>query len=158
MDSGLAAGTDYGSVLKTLFMGNRAGCIGESSILLILAGSAFLLLTRTINWRTPVAMIVTAFLASWAFGMDPVYGILAGGLVFGAIFMATDYVSTPVTATGKLIFGAGAGLMTVLIRKWGGYPEGVTYGILMMNAVSPFLDRLIRKKYGWVAPKKEAAK
>ncbi len=161
VDSGLASGADYAAVLKTLFIGNRAGCIGESSILLILAGGVFLLLTRTIDWRTPVSMIVVAFAASWALGMDPVFGILSGGLVFGAVFMVTDYVSTPVTATGKLIFGAGAGLMSVLIRKYGGYPEGVSYGILIMNCATPFLDKLIRTKYGYVAPvkaKKEAAK
>jgi len=161
VDSGLAAGADYGSVLRTLFIGNRAGCIGESSILLILAGGVFLLLTRTIDWRAPVAMLAVAFAASWAFGLDPVFGLLSGGLVFGAVFMVTDYVSTPVTSTGRLIFGAGAGLISVLIRKWGGYPEGVSYGILIMNCATPFLDKLIRTKYGYVAPvkaKKEAAK
>ena len=150
--------SDYASTLWTLFTGNRAGCIGESSILLILAGGAFLLIPRTIDWRAPLAMIATTFLASWALGMDPVFGILSGGVVFGAVFMATDYVSAPVTPTGKLLFGAGAGLVTALIRKWGGYPEGVTYGILMMNAIAPFLNRIVQKKYGWVAPKKEAAK
>jgi len=158
VDAGAASSTDYSSVLQTLFIGNRAGCIGESSILLILLGGLFLLITRTIDWRTPVSMIATAFVASWALGMDPLFSVLAGGLVFGAIFMATDYVTSPLTARGKLIFGFGAGLITVLIRKWGGYPEGTSYGILIMNAVTPFLDRLIQKKYGFVAPKKEATK
>jgi electron transport complex protein RnfD len=82
--------------------------------------------------------------------MDPLFSILSGGIVFGAVFMATDYTSAPLTAKGRLIFGAGAGIITVLIRKWGNYPEGVTYGILIMNAVTPFLNRLVQKKYGYV--------
>ncbi|MCA1951060.1 MAG: RnfABCDGE type electron transport complex subunit D [Treponema sp.] len=156
--SGVASSTDYTSVLKTLFIGTRSGCIGESSILLILIGGIFLILTRTMDWRAPVSMIATAFVASWALGMDPVFGVLSGGLVFGAVFMATDYVTAPLTAQGKLIFGFGAGLITVLIRKWGGYPEGTSYGILIMNAATPFLNRLIQKKYGFVAPQKGASK
>lgn len=155
--SGLAASNGYGDILSTLFLGNRAGCVGESSIMLILAGAVFLLLTKTIDWRAPAAMLATTFLASWALGMDPIFGILSGGVVFGAVFMVTDYVSAPVTATGKLIFGAGAGLITVLIRKWGGFPEGVTYGILIMNAVVPFLNKLIQRKYGYTAPQKPRA-
>jgi electron transport complex protein RnfD len=151
---GLAPSPDYWSTVKTLFRGVHGGCTGESSILLVLAGAFFLLITRTIDWRAPAAMIGAAFLASLALGMDPLVAVLSGGLVFGAVFMATDYVSAPVTARGKLIFGAGAGLITVLIRRWGSFPEGVTYGILIMNAATPFLNRLIQKKYGHVPPKK----
>ncbi|MFQ3547616.1 MAG: RnfABCDGE type electron transport complex subunit D [Termitinemataceae bacterium] len=158
VSAGAASTTDYGSVLWTLFVGNRAGCIGESSIFLILLGGLFLIITKTMDWRAPLAMIVTAFSASWVLGMDPIFGVLAGGLLFGAMFMATDYVTAPLTATGKLIFGFGAGLITVLIRKWGGYPEGTSYGILIMNAATPFLNRLIQKKYGFVAPQKGASK
>ncbi|QQO09851.1 RnfABCDGE type electron transport complex subunit D [Breznakiella homolactica] len=156
--AGLSSGSDYWSVMKTLFIGNRAGCIGESSILLILAGAIYLLVTKTIDWRAPLTMIATTIVASLILGMDPLFGILSGGVLFGAVFMATDYVSAPITAKGKIIFGFGAGLIIVLIRKWGGYPEGVTYGILIMNAVSPFLNKLIQKKYGFVPKKKEAAK
>lgn len=156
LETGLASGAEYLDVLRTLFVGNRAGCIGESSIGLVLAGAAYLLLTRTIDWRAPAAMLATTFAASWILGMDPVFGLLSGGVVFGAFFMATDYVSTPVTSAGRLAFGVGAGLITVLIRKWGGFPEGVTYGILIMNAVVPFLDNLTRKKYGYAAPAKAA--
>jgi len=148
--------SSYGEMLKTLFLGVRAGSIGESSILLILAGFVFLLVTKTIDWRAPAAMIVSAFVFSGVSGGDPVFSVLSGGLVFGAVFMATDYVSSPLTAKGKLIFGAGAGLITVLIRRWGAYPEGVTYGILIMNAVTPFLNRLLQKKYGYVKPAKAA--
>jgi len=146
--------SSYGEMLKTLFLGLRAGCIGESSILLIVIGFAFLLITGTIDWRTPVAMIASVFVFTIILGGDPVFAVLAGGLMFGAVFMATDYVSGPLTAKGKLIFGVGAGLITVLIRKWGNYPEGVSYGILIMNAVTPFLNKLLAKKYGYVKPPK----
>jgi electron transport complex protein RnfD len=152
--SGSSGGADYGNAMKTLFLGNYAGCIGETSVLLILAGGLFLLITQTIDWRAPVAMLFTVILASLALGYDPLFAVLSGGVLFGAVFMATDYVSAPVTGAGKLLFGAGAGLITVLIRTWGGYPEGVTYGILIMNAVTPFLNRLLPKKYGFVRPAK----
>jgi electron transport complex protein RnfD len=154
--AGLAADSDYWSTIKTLFIGNHGGSIGETSVILILVGALYLLVTKTIDWRTPVAMTVTGFLVSLVLGMDPLFAILSGGLLFGAVFMATDYVSTPLTAKGKLIFGCGAGLITVLIRKWGNYPEGVTYGILIMNACAPFLNRLLQRKYGFVPPKKNA--
>jgi electron transport complex protein RnfD len=146
----LSPGADYWSTIRTLFTGNHAGSIGESSIFLILAAFFFLLLTRTIDWRAPAGMIAAGILASWALRMDPLVGILGGGLMFGAVFMATDYVTAPLTNKGKLIFGFGAGLITILIRKWGSYPEGVTYSILIMNAVTPFLNRLLPKKYGFV--------
>ncbi|OHD14819.1 MAG: NADH-quinone reductase [Spirochaetes bacterium GWB1_48_6] len=156
MQNGLAAASDYSSTLVTLFVGNRAGCIGESSIMLILVGFVFLLATRVISFIIPVAMVGTAFLASWAFGMDPVFGTLSGGILFGAVFMATDYSSSPLTPLGKLLFGAGAGLVTIIIRRFGGYPEGVTYGILLMNMLSPFMDKLRVKKYGFVPAVKPA--
>jgi len=158
VDNGLAVASDYSSTLWTLFVGNRAGCIGESSILLVLVGFVFLLAVRAIAFVTPVAMVGTAFVASWLFGMDPVFGALSGGVLFGAVFMATDYSSSPVTPLGKVLFGAGAGLLTVIIRRFGGYPEGVTYGILIMNMLSPFLDKLRVKKYGFIQPAKPAAK
>jgi electron transport complex protein RnfD len=151
--AGFQAAPDYWSTVRTLFFGNHGGCIGETSILLILAGAVYLLVTKVIDWRAPAAMTAAAFLASLVLGEDPLAGVLSGGVLFGAVFMATDYVSAPMTATGKLIFGFGAGLITALIRKWGNYPEGVTYGILIMNACTPFLNRLLQKKYGFV-PKK----
>ena len=156
--AGLSSGETYWDMLKTLFVGNRGGTIGESSILLILAGCFYLLVTKVIDWRAPLAMTASAFALSFALGLDPLFGILSGGLCFGAVFMATDYTTAPLTANGKFIFGAGAGIITVLIRKWGGYPEGVTYGILIMNALTPFLNRLIQKKYGFVKPAKAAGK
>jgi electron transport complex protein RnfD len=142
-------------VYTVLFLGNRSGCIGESSILLLLAGGVFLLATRTIVFVTPVVMLATTAALSALLGMDPLFGLLSGGVVFGAFFMATDYVSTPLTPAGKVLFGLGAGVITVLIRKFGGFPEGVTYGILVMNAFVPFLNNMTVKKYGY---KKEGKK
>jgi len=153
--AGLAKGSDYWSTITSLLLGFRGGCIGESSIILIIAGFLYLLFSGTIDWRAPVSMIVSVFIFSLLFGSDPLFAVLSGGVFFGAVFMTTDYVTAPLTSKGKLIFGFGAGLITVLIRKWGSYPEGVTYGILIMNAVTPFLNRLLQKKYGYVAPPRE---
>jgi electron transport complex protein RnfD len=137
-----------------MFLGNRAGCIGETSALLLLLGAAFLVITHVIDLRAPVAMIGTMFVVSWLFGRDPLFSVLAGGLLLGALFMATDYVTTPVTSIGKWAFGIGAGLMTVLIRQLGNFPEGVTYGILLMNVIAPYLDKIIPRRFGYVKPKK----
>lgn len=139
-----------------LFFGFRGGCIGETSIFLILIGGVFLLITNTIDWRAPVGMMASAAILGWALGLGPVATLLTGGLVFGAVFMATDYTSAPVTETGKLIFGIGAGVIVVLVRKFGAYPEGVMFSILIMNALTPFLNRILHKKYGFVKPKKPA--
>jgi electron transport complex protein RnfD len=152
--AGFAGGGDYWSTIGTLFLGCHDGCMGESSIILILIGFVYLLFSGTIDWRAPVSMLLSVFVFSFLFGRDPLVAVLAGGAVFGAVFMTTDYVTAPLTASGKLLFGFGAGLITVLIRQWGNYPEGVTFGILMMNAVTPFLNRLIQKKYGYVKPRK----
>jgi electron transport complex protein RnfD len=157
---GLAPAPDYWQTLRTLFIGNHAGTIGESSILLILAGCLYLLINRVIDWRAPVAMAASVLVLSFLLSMDPLFSlfsVLAGGLCFGAVFMTTDYTTAPSTAAGRLIFGAGAGIITLLIRQWGNYPEGVTYGILIMNAVTPFLNRLIQRKYGFVKKGKPAA-
>ena len=142
------------SMITTLFIGFRGGCTGEISILLILLAGIFLAATRVIDWRTPVSMIAAGFISALVLGMDPVFSVLTGGLVFGAVFMATDYATTPVTPKGKIIFGIGAGIITMLIRKWGTYPEGVSYSILIMNAATPFLNKLLPRKYGFVPKKK----
>jgi electron transport complex protein RnfD len=155
--AGLAGGTDYFSTIRTLFFGWHSGTIGESSILLILAGCLYLLVTRIIDWRAPLTMTVSAFILSYLLGMDPVFCILSGGLLFGAVFMVTDYTTVPITSKGKLIFGAGAGIIVVLIRRWGNYPEGTMFAILIMNAVTPFLNRLLQKKYGYVSKKAKQA-
>jgi electron transport complex protein RnfD len=153
----LSDSDSYGAVIKTLFIGNHAGSTGESSILLILTAFVFLLITKTIDFRAPLAMITGGFLSSLVLGQDPLFSILSGGLIFGAVFMATDFVTAPLTEKGKWIFGFGAGIIAILIRKFGSYPEGVSYGILIMNAATPFLNRLLPKKYGAVS-KKGAAK
>ena len=159
-DSGLSAAIgqwgaeSYWPALKAMFFGYRAGSIGETSILLILCACFFLIITRTIDWRAPVSMIAAAFITAFALGLDPLFSILSGGLVFGAVYMATDYVTAPVTSKGKIIFGAGAGIIAILIRKWGLYPEGVMFSILIMNAATPFLNKLLPKKYGYVHKKR----
>jgi len=94
------------------------------------------------------------YIFSWLLGMDPVFSMLTGGIMFGAFFMATDYATRPMTDKGQAIFGIGIGLITVLIRKFGGYPEGVTYAILIMNTLTPFLNKMYAKKYGYVPPVK----
>jgi len=159
VEAGLASSDSYWPTIKTLFFGFRAGCVGETSIFLILASFLFLLVTKTIDWRTPVCMIGAGFIAALAFWQDPMfalYSVLTGGLLFGAVFMVTDYVTSPVTSKGKIIFGIGAGVIAMLIRRWGTYPEGVCFAILIMNASVPFLNKLLPKKYGFVRRKKEA--
>jgi electron transport complex protein RnfD len=156
--SGLAASAGFGDTMKALFLGVHGGSSGEISILWILVGCAFLLITKTIDWRAPLAMFCSAFVASLVLGFNPLFSVLSGGLIFGAVFMVTDYVSAPVTPRGKLIFGCGAGIIAMLIRRFGNYPEGVSYAILIMNIASPFLNRLLQKKYGFVAKPKGAAK
>ncbi len=130
------------------FLGTRAGSIGETSALLILIAFIFLLVTRIIDWRAPVSMVVVTVGCSALAGTPPWLALMSGGLLFGAVFMSTDYATAPVTRTGRLIFGAGAGLITFLIRQFGGYPEGVMFSILIMNALTPFLNKIIPAKYG----------
>lgn len=135
-----------------LFLGQIPGSIGEVCKWAILLGFAWLLITRTISWRIPVAMVASTFIFSWIFRGEPaaaVEAVLSGGLLFGAVFMATDYVTCPMSAAGQLIYAACAGLLVVVIRQFGRYPEGVTYAILLMNAASPLLDHFIRRRvYG----------
>ena len=136
------------------FFGNRAGCIGESSILLILIAFVFLSVTKIIDWKTPLAMVGTVAIATLLAGGNVLMSVMAGGLLFGAVFMITDYATTPVTMWGRLIFAVGCGLITFLIRQFGGYPEGVMFSILIMNAVAPFLNRIVPRKYGYGKPQK----
>lgn len=124
-----------------MFLGRTGGCIGETSTLLLLLGAVFLLIKGDITWHTPVSFLGGLALMSWLSGRDPLFAILAGGAVLGACFMATDMVTIPISGKGRLIFGAGCGLVTGVIRAWGGYPEGVCYSILLMNAFTPLIDR-----------------
>lgn len=140
-----------GALYKALFLGNVAGSAGETSALLILIGGALLLAFGIIKWQVPVFYIGTVFVLSFLMGEDPVFHILAGGLMLGAFFMATDYVTSPLTTKGKIMFAVGAGVLVVLIRILGNMPEGVAYSILLMNAFTPLIDRYARPKpYGYV--------
>lgn len=136
-----------------LFWGRVGGCIGETSVIFLLIGAAFLFYKGYIGWHIPVGYIATVALLTWIFcGADgpftghPLFHVMAGGLILGAFYMATDMVTSPVTPKGKLIFGVGCGILTTLIRLIGGYPEGVSYSILLMNITVPLLDRYTRPK------------
>ena len=137
-----------GALYKALFLGNVGGSIGETSALLILIGGLYLLIRKVIDWRIPVSYIMTVFILSFIFGRDPIFSILAGGLFLGAFFMATDYSSSPVTPNGKVVFGIFIGFVTVLIRQFGAYPEGVMFSILLGNAFVPYFDKLRPHVYG----------
>ena len=136
----------------SMFLGAVPGCIGEISALALLIGGAYLLIRKVITWRIPVSFIGTVALISLVFGKSG-YGrvdwmllnILSGGLMLGAIFMATDYATSPVTANGQLLYGFGCGVLTVLIRAFGGYPEGVSYAILIMNLCSWAIDKAFHR-------------
>ena len=138
-----------------LFLGNRGGCIGEVCIAALLIGAAFLLLKGYISWHIPFSYIISTALLMYIFGSEPLFAgdwifhLLSGGLLLGAFFMATDYVTSALTAKGQVIFGIGCGLLTAVIRILGGYPEGVSYAILMMNAAAPIIDRFTKSRiYG----------
>ncbi len=135
--------------LWQFFIGNRAGCIGETSTLLILISFAFLALARIIDWRAPLTMVGTVVVCSLIAGENVAMSLMTGGLLFGATFMVTDYATAPITKKGRLVFGLGCGLITFLIRRFGGYPEGVMFSILIMNSVAPFLNNLTARKYGY---------
>ncbi|MBQ5612879.1 MAG: RnfABCDGE type electron transport complex subunit D [Clostridia bacterium] len=132
--------------LKDMFLGtgNCGGAIGEVCSLALLIGFAYLLIRRVISWHTPVTVIGTVFLLSWALSGNitfALYHVLAGGLLIAAIFMATDYVTTPINKLGKLVFGFGCGLITVLVRFFGAYPEGISFAILFMNILTPYIEK-----------------
>ncbi|MBD3347349.1 MAG: RnfABCDGE type electron transport complex subunit D [Chitinivibrionales bacterium] len=153
---------DFQETISHLFFGNVGGCIGETSAAALILGAIFLWYKHIIGLRVPVLFIGTVFLLSWIFNgtgsfftsealLIPVYQIFAGGLMLGALYMATDMVTSPITPMGKAIFGIGCGLLAFTIRKFGGYPEGVSYSILLMNLAVPMLDRYNRPKiYGKV--------
>lgn len=134
--------------ISELLIGQMAGSLGEVSFVAIAIGAIYLLCRRVITWHIPVSFLMTAFVFSgilWLVNpdsyLDPVYTLLSGGLMLGACFMATDMVTSPMSKQGQLIFGIGCGLLTVIIRTWGSYPEGVSFAILLMNAVTPLINR-----------------
>lgn len=161
--SAMHQGALPGESILDMFLGNIGGCIGETSALLLIIGFIYLLYRKVITARIPLAYIGTVAILAFLFpqGNDRIAWMAAqvfgGGLMLGAIFMATDYVTSPLTKLGQIVYGIGCGVITILIRYFGGYSEGVTYAILCMNACAVLLDKIGRPvKFG--APKKEAAK
>ena len=144
----LKEGGDVNFTIMEAFLGHIGGSLGEVSAIAILLGAAYLLIKKVISWHIPVSFIGTAFIVSGIFYLcgvegvaDPVTTIFTGGIMLGACFMATDMVTSPMTKMGQLIFGFGCGLLTVVIRTWGAYPEGVSFAILIMNAVTPLINK-----------------
>lgn len=142
--------------LSQIFLGHMAGSMGEISALAILIGAIYLLCTKVISWHIPVSFIGTAFIFSgilWLVSpdmyVDPLTTILTGGIMLGACFMATDMVTSPMARSAQLVFGVGCGLLTIIIRNWGSYPEGVSFAILLMNSITPLLNR-------WFQPRRFA--
>lgn len=140
------------SLYGSFFVGWRPGCIGETSGLLLVLGGLYLLYRRYITWHIPVSILGTIAVLTWIFGGktlfsgDPLLAVLSGGAVLGALYMATDYVTSPANKTSQLLYGVGIGALTVLIRLKGGYPEGICYAILLMNPLSSVLDGWFKRK------------
>lgn len=159
----IKAGTGYGADLIQGLIGNTGGTIGETCAIALIIGGVYLIVKKVISWRIPVIYIATVLVFTYILKFCGVEGavnrdfteLFYGGLMLGAFFMATDYASSPVTPTGQLIMGFGCGFITVLIRVFGGYPEGVSYSILLMNLCVPLIDRWTSpKKFGYVKPVK----
>ena len=144
----LQNGGELPSILDML-LGMRGGAIGESCILAIIVGFVYLVIRGVIKFETPLIFVATVFILSLIADnsfFTATYQVLSGGLVFGAVFMATDYVTTPITRSGKMVFAVGCGLITFLIRSFGNYPEGVSFAILLMNILSPYIEKWTAKK------------
>lgn len=141
-----------------LFMGNISGSLGEISVAALLIGGIFMLVRKIITWHIPVSVLVSAAVFSGIFWLidpskyaDPVFQLMTGGLFLGAFFMATDMVTSPMNPRAQIIFGVGIGVLTIMIRMWGAYPEGVSFAILIMNALVPLLNRFVKpKRFGEV--------
>lgn len=135
-----------------MLVGRIGGCVGETSGLLLLLGAIYLVARGVLEVRLPLSYLGTVALLGWVFGGagwfdgDPLFHVLAGGVILGGLFMVSDMVTTPVTPRGRVIFGVGAGLITMIVRRWGGYPEGCSYSILLMNLATPLIDRYTRPK------------
>ena len=143
----IAAGeTDALPSLLEMFLGLRGGCMGETCALALIIGGIYLIWRKVITPTIPLSFIGGVLLLSLLFGVDPMYQLLGGGLMIGAFFMATDYTTSPITEKGKIIFGLGCALITMVIRVFGSYPEGVSYSILLMNIITPHINRMVRNK------------
>lgn len=158
----LKAGSLPTASLSDLVLGNVGGCLGETCAIALIIGGLYLLYRHVISWRIPVFYIATVFVLFAVIGRDgvrlPLQEIFAGGVMLGGIFMATDYASSPVTPKGQVIFAIGAGLLTYLIRTFGGYPEGVSYSILIMNLCVPLIERVTEPTIFGALPKVKKAK
>ncbi|MFQ9987615.1 RnfABCDGE type electron transport complex subunit D [Neglectibacter timonensis] len=144
-----------------MFLGKTGGCLGETCALAILIGGIYLILRRVISPVIPVTYLATAALFSFLFGRDPLFDLLSGGLMLGAFFMATDYTTSPLYFWGRVVFAVGCGALTLVIREFGSLPEGVSYSIILMNILTPLIERYIKPRaFGLVKEKrtKEAAK
>ena len=143
----IAAGeTDALPSLLEMFLGLRGGCMGETCALALIIGGIYLIWRKVITPTIPLSFIGGVLVLSLLFGVDPMYQLLGGGLMIGAFFMATDYTTSPITEKGKIIFGLGCALITMVIRVFGSYPEGVSYSILLMNIITPHINRMVRNK------------
>ncbi len=140
----LSQGAEVEYSLKELFVGIRPGSLGETCVLALLLGGIYLVTRRVISPTIPVVYIATVFIMAWLLGQNPLVHILSGGLMLGAIFMATDYSTSPINTAGKVVFAVGCGLITVLIRFYGSLPEGVSFAILIMNILVPLIERATR--------------
>lgn len=132
--------------LMDMFLGTRGGCMGETCALALLIGGIYLIYRKVITVTIPLSFIGGVLVLSVLFGVDPMYELMGGGLLLGAFFMATDYTTSPITEKGKVIFGLGCALITMVIRVFGSYPEGVSYSILLMNIITPHINRMVRNK------------
>ena len=156
----LKTGVMPDATLQDVILGtNIGGCIGETCAIALIIGGIYLIAKHVISWKIPVIYILTVFVLTAAIGRDglrqPVYEIFAGGLMLGAVFMATDYVTSPMNHKGMLIYGVCIGLLTVVIRLFGAYPEGMSFAILIMNAFTPLINTYVKpKRFGEVAKKK----
>lgn len=163
----LKTGTPVSEVMQNLnlcdmFLGAKSGSMGEISVVALLLGFVWLLVRKVITWHVPVFVLGTMALISgitWAVSpteyMSPLFHLCSGGAVLGAVFMATDYVTSPMTKKGAIIYAVGIGMITMFVRLWGAYPEGMSFAILIMNAVVPLIDKYVRpKRFGVVKSKK----
>lgn len=139
-------------------LGQMNGSWGEVGSIAILIGFAYLLLTRTITWHIPVSMLLSAALLAWCAGANPLVELLSGGMMLGAVFMATDYVTSPMTHRGQLIYGVLIGVITMVIRLWGAYPEGVSFAILLGNSCTPLLNKYCRPRRFGIQGRRKAGK
>ncbi|NJN25115.1 MAG: RnfABCDGE type electron transport complex subunit D [Cyclobacteriaceae bacterium] len=159
LKEGISAGSPVSDLMSEvpsylyLLAGGMAGSVGEISALALIVGFLYMLWKKIVTWHTPVAMLASIVVFSGMLWMidptrfvDPVFHLLTGGIMLGALFMATDYVTSPMTHKGMLIYGAGIGILTIVIRTWGAYPEGVSFAILIMNGVVPLMNKYIKPK------------